>query len=346
MSLTRRIFFGAAASWFSRGLTILLGLILLPVLFRTLPKEELGVWLLLGQTWATLGILDLGFGVTLTRRIAFARGKSGSNPASPLSETTIKEIADLLATGVRIYRLLAVLSLILAFTLGAFYLRSLPLAEVAAASVWTTWAILCVSFALTTWATPWACLLQGVGYVGWDAVLTSFVAALTLVGQIAAALFGGGLISLATVAVVGALAQRFVFFAFARRKRPDLFRLKGSWQPECFQSMKPLALRAWLTAVGSSLILYTDQFVIASFEGASELPAYRAAWVLVHNFTIVAVTFATASGVFVSHLWQEQNIHQVHRLLLRNVRLGWLVMLGTATVLLFAGEALFDIWLG
>ena len=74
MSVTRRIAFGAAASWFSRGVTILLGLVLMPVLFRYLPKEELGVWLLLGQSWAAMGILDLGFGITLTRRIAFAGG--------------------------------------------------------------------------------------------------------------------------------------------------------------------------------------------------------------------------------------------------------------------------------
>ena len=75
MSVTRRIAFGAGASWFSRGVTILLGLILLPVLFRHLPKEELGVWLLLGQSWAAMGILDLGIAVTLTRRIALAKGK-------------------------------------------------------------------------------------------------------------------------------------------------------------------------------------------------------------------------------------------------------------------------------
>src|SRR6266403_4267039 len=99
MSVSRRILFGAAATWFSRGLTILLGLVLLPVLFRHLPKEELGVWLLLGQSWAALGIFDLGFGVTLTRRIAFAKGKSGSEPNTPLMPETLAEIADLVATG-------------------------------------------------------------------------------------------------------------------------------------------------------------------------------------------------------------------------------------------------------
>ena len=62
----------------SRGLQILVGLILLPVLFHALPKEELGIWLLFGQSWAAMGILDLGLTVTLTRRIALAKGKGGA----------------------------------------------------------------------------------------------------------------------------------------------------------------------------------------------------------------------------------------------------------------------------
>jgi hypothetical protein len=41
VSVTKRIAFGAADSWFSRGVTIVLGLVLMPVLFRHLPKEEL-----------------------------------------------------------------------------------------------------------------------------------------------------------------------------------------------------------------------------------------------------------------------------------------------------------------
>ncbi len=62
MSVTKRIAFGAGGGWFSRGVTILLGLVMLPVLFRHIPKEQLGVWLLLGQSWTAMGILDLGFG--------------------------------------------------------------------------------------------------------------------------------------------------------------------------------------------------------------------------------------------------------------------------------------------
>ena len=346
MSITKRIFFGAAASWFSRGVTIVLGLVLMPVLFRTLPKEELGLWLLLGQSAAILGVLDFGFGVTLTRRLAFAKGKSGSDPNAILHDESRSEIADLLATGLRIYRILAFVAFLVSLGLGFLYLRSIDLGSVSLATVWTAWAILCLSYALTFWAAPWTCLLQGVGHVGWDAIVASFTGALTLITQIVVALSGGGIVALAIAAAIGALVQRIAILGFAKRKQPDLFALKGRWRTDWFREMGPLAGRAWLTALGAALILYTDQFVIASLKGSAEIPAYRAAWILVHNLTVVAVTFAGASGVFVSHLWQTGEHAPMQRLLERNLRFGWLTMLGGAAVLLFQSDTLFNLWLG
>lgn len=346
MSISRRILFGAAASWFSRGLTILLGLVLMPVLFRTLPKEELGLWLLIGQSAAILGVLDFGFGITLTRRLAFARGKSGSDPSAAFTEESRSEIADLVATGIRLYHLLAVAAFVISVGLGLYYLRTLDLEAVPLGTVWTAWAVLCLSHALTVWATPWTCLLQGVGHVGWDALIASFTGALTLLAQIVTALAGGGIVALAAVAAAGAILQRAAILGFARRKQPELFALRGGWRGDWFKEMTPYAWRAWLTAMGAALILYTDQFVIASLKGSTEIPAFRAAWLIVHNLTVVAVTFGSASGIFVSHLWQTGERETMHRLLERNLRIGWLVMLSGVGVLAFAGKDVFDLWLG
>src|ERR1041385_4800159 len=127
MSVTRRIAFGVAASWFSRGITILLGLVLLPVLFRHLPREELGVWLLLGQSSAAMAILDLGISVILTRRIALAKGKSGGDPNAPLTPETLQEIADLTEAGRRIYHVMSAGVFIVSWLAGFFYLHNLQL---------------------------------------------------------------------------------------------------------------------------------------------------------------------------------------------------------------------------
>src|SRR5438477_3111734 len=200
VSVTHRIAFGAAASWFSRGLAILMGLVLMPVLFRHLSKEELGVWLLLGQTWAALGIFDLGFGITLTRRIAFATAKRGDDSSASLSDQTLRELADLVATGKIVYRALAIFAFAVSFGSGMFYLRCLHLASVSPPHVWLAPGVICLSQAFGVWATIWTCLLQGVGYIGWDALAASLVSALTLLAQIIVTIFGGGLVALAVVA--------------------------------------------------------------------------------------------------------------------------------------------------
>ena len=96
MSIAKQIAFGAVSGWFSRAVSILLGLFLMPVLFRHLGREELGVWLLLGQSWAILGILDLGLSATLTRRIAFAVGKRMATSADASNDQDACEMADLI----------------------------------------------------------------------------------------------------------------------------------------------------------------------------------------------------------------------------------------------------------
>lgn len=346
MSLNRHIFFGAAASWAGRGVTILLGLVLMPVLFRHMPKEELGIWLLLGQSWAVLGILDLGFGVTLSRRVAFAKGRHAGADRLELNDAARAEIANLMATGSAIYKGLAGLAFAVSFGLGVWYLSSMTLVSVSYPSVLIAWAVLCGSQAVNVLVSPWTCMLQGVGYVGWDALLSSLVTSIVCLSQIAAAVLGGGLTSLAVISAAGALVQRALILLVARKKCPDLFQLQGRGDRQIFLEMLPLAWRAWLTSIGVVIVSNTDQFVIASREGAGELPAYRAAFLLLINLHLLAGVFSGASQVFVSQLWASHDLAQIRVLLRRNTLIGLLTLGCGGSAILGLGSTLFDLWLG
>ena len=346
MSVTKRIAFGAAASWFSRGVTIVLALVLMPVLFHHLPKEELGVWLLLAQTSAVLFILDLGLSATLTRRIAMAKGKSGSDPDAPLTGDSRREIADLVETGRRLYLGLGLTTFLISGLSGFFYLQHLHLATLSLPVVWLAWGILCLSQAFGVWAQVWNCLLTGVGYVGWDAVLGSAIATATLLVQIATLFLGGGLVALATVAATGLFAQRFLLLGFARRRRPELFQIRGRYDAALVRDMISPSLRAWATALGSIILLNTDQFFIASLAGAAQIPAYRAAYLVLYNLNVLAGTTAGASAVFISHLWQAGQLAEIHRVVVRNLRLGLGLMAAGGACVLVLGPRLFDVWLG
>lgn len=345
-TILRRIVLGVCAGWFSRFASIGLNLVLTPVLFGHLGQEELGLWFLLAQSAMFLGLLDFGFGVTLTRRIAFAAGKHPARPGAQLSAESAQEIADLLALGVRVYRVLAVLVFLVTLSLGLVFLHALTLNAVPQRSVWVAWTVMCFSHAVITWAGIWGCLLAGIGYVGWDALIAVAVGTATLLAQIATVLAGGGLAALAVAAAVGGFATRYLTLAFARSRQPELFRLRGSWKGENLRTTVPPALKAWLTVLAAFLSHRTDQYFIAYFRSAGDIPAYQAAYQIVSNLYTLAISFAVTSSVFVSQLWQSGDLPQIHEIVRRNLRLALSIMASGVVVLGLAGRDLISLWLG
>lgn len=346
MSISRRITFAVSASWFSRLVTISLNLILIPVLFRQMGQEELGIWFMLGQSGAFLGLMDLGVSPTLTRRIAFAKGKSGGDPNADLNTESKHEIVGLVASGQLIYRFLTLGVFFIAWTTGFLFIDQIELKQLDYQTVWIAWTVMCLSHAVGVWAGMWGCLLQGLGYVGWDAVLGTLINIFTLCIQIAVVIWGGGLIELAVVATIGGLATRFGTWAFIRNRQPQLFAFRGKWDARQIKSMVNPALSAWLTGLGGFLILKTDQYFIVYFQSAAEIPAYHAAYQLVSNLFVLGVSVSYSSTAFISHLWQAERLQDIYSLVKRGLRFGMLIMLYGTTFLLMVGDSFIKIWLG
>lgn len=346
MSIGKRIAFAVSTSWISRFVTISLSLILIPILFRHLGKEELGFWFLLGQSGAFLGLMDLGISPTITRRIAFAKGKNGVNPDIALSTESMHEISILVATGRVIYRYLSISVFIIAWLLGLVYITQIELLQLDIQTILIAWTIMCLSHALGVWVAMWNALLQGLGYVGWDTLISTFIGILTLSIQIVVVLQGGGLIALSIVTALSVLISRFLMYIFISRREPKLFILKGKWSLLLVKDMTKPALKAWITSLGAFLILRTDQYFIGYFQGVKDIPSYHAAFQIVSNLFILATIFASVSSVFVSHLWESGNIIKVQQIVQRNLHLGLSIMVCGVASFLLIGENIFNLWLG
>jgi O-antigen/teichoic acid export membrane protein len=338
------IVFGGVAAWFGHGANIVLGLVLIPVLFRHLPKQELGLWLMLAQSWAALGVFDLGFGVVLTRRMAFVVGQSAG--VRMFNETQARELAELITVGRRIYCWLGVLGFALSFGAGFWLLRDGASTGEAAGAAWIAWGVLCLTQAIGIWAAVWTCLLQGMGYVGWDTIIVSLVSALTVLVQILVVVTGGGLVGLALAAGLGSVLQRLLIVRLVRVRCRRVDFGNASWRPEVFRQMIPSALGAWLTTVGYLLVANTDQFFVAAFKGTAALPPFRAAFLLVINLHLLAGVFSGASPVFISQLWRGGELESIRAILRRNAQIGLWTMACGAGAILALGPALFNLWLG
>lgn len=346
MSASQRIAFAVAISWLSRAVTILANLFLFPIMFRYMGKEELGLWFLLGNSQAFLGLLDLGIAPTLTRHIAFAKGKSGVDLTVQLSGESKEHIGDLVVTGRIILQCLAVAIFFIAWASGYGLINQLELKEVSPQTVFWAWTLMCVGYAVGVWVSYLNCWLVGIGYVGWDGLIYTALSLLTILINIGAVFLGGGLVALAAISVVSGLVQRFVILGAIRWRKPELFAIQGKWNFQYARALVKPSLHCWLTSLGGFLILRTDTYFIATLKGTGDIPNYQAGYQLVSNLYQLAVTWVGASAVFISQAWQSSDLNTIHKITLRNAKIALAIMAGGVAFLLSAGKELIDLWLG
>ena len=346
MSASKRIAFAVSVSWLSKVSLILSAMFLTPALFRFMGKEELGLWYLLGNSQSFLSLLGLGISSTLTRHIALAKGKSGSDPGVELTEETKQHIGDLVVTGRLVLQWLAVAVFFIAWGSGYGLITQIKLSEVSPQEVFWAWALLCGGYAVGVWVSYLDCLLAGMGYIGWDSLIAMVISILAILSNIAAVLLGGGILALAAISLVAGLMRRFIYLGFIRWRLPELFTVQGKWNSQYAKALVKPSLYCWLTDLGAFLVLRTDAYFITLFKGAEDLPSYQAAYNLVANLYQLAITFASSSAVFISQAWQAGALGGIHQITLRNARLGLSIMAAGVAFLMVAGGEFIELWLG
>jgi len=282
-SVSKRIAIAVGLSWISRVISIVSSLLLMPILFRYMGKEELGLWFLLGNSQAFLGLLGMGIAPTLTRRIAFAKGKSDSAATEELTAEGNQDIGDWVVTGRVILQWLAVIIFLVAWISGYGLIRELKLEQVSPQTLFWAWTLMCVGYSINVWQAYLGCWLQGIGYVGWDSLIGTVLSVATIGANIVTVLMGGGLVALAIISVVSGLSNRFIVIGFIKWKQPELLVIKGQWRKDYATSLIKPAMLYWLTDLGAFLILRTDSYFISILKGVSNLPQYQVTYSLVAN---------------------------------------------------------------
>ena len=346
MSIAKKIFFGVGASWISRVTTIVLNLILIPLLFKYLGKEELGLWFLLANSQAFLNLLGFGLAPTITRKIALARGKEKVQAEADFNEEVKQEVGDLLVTGNIVLRWLSVIVFILSCTIGSILITSIDLQEVTPQTVITAWIIISLGYAIGVWVEYINCLLTGLGYVGFNQVVLTIANIVSFVLKVGVVLLGGGLIHLAFIIILSFIGQRVLLITFIKRFKPFLLNIKGTWNPHIAKSLIKPAFDFWLNALGLFIILKSDQYFIALMLGVKDISNYHATYQMVSNLRVLNLSIVTSSAPFLGQMWKSENLGKIHQLVKKVCLSGWLIIIIGSSFLIVSGKELMEVWIG
>ena len=314
--------------------------IMLRFLVRYMPAKEAGIWLLFMTMSSYLTVFDFGVSPTIGREISFALG----DPSVSVEERG-RRVRDMLATGSRILVALALALTVICGVAGYWYLGSLvDFHSFLGHQTAVSWIVFVIAVATSVSGEIWLAALYGAGSVISERLLRAAGYVLWVIASVLILRSGGGLMGL-SLAWFYAFAVRLAARELFLRGHKD-FRAPGAFDWKLGKSLSEKSIKYAGTLIGGTLILYTDNIVIASVLGPAKVPNYYAIARLVAACLAVAMLITTASGPFISAAFSAGNSSEVQRLTMRNVRVSLALMAAGGCFLGFFGKPLVELWIG
>lgn len=216
-SLVLRLWSSAVVwSWAFNGLRLGSGLLLVPLLALLLPNPDFGFYYLLLHLTAITPLLDLGLSVSIGRSVNYAMGGATELRAFGLrsedrgdDKPNYPLIWKLLATTQALYRLLALLLLVVMGALGT-YVVSLQVQETSHPWItWLSWGMALLSAVFELYFGWWSTFLSNMNQVLVCGRILFFGHALKLILTCALLLLGWGLLSVPTAGFLTSFITRY-----------------------------------------------------------------------------------------------------------------------------------------
>lgn len=342
----KKILFGTGMSWLNKFTMILTNILVLPFYFRFLDHEILGIWFLLGQGASFVIMLDFGISPILQRKVAFAKEEdiSDANTASDVSSE--EKIAQILVTARALYRRMIIISFLIMWLCGLYFLKNIEVQNIEASALFLPWTVLCLGYATTIFSLLWSSALYGLGHVGWETLISWAANILMQIVLVTGVILGFELLYMAITTASFAAFSRFLVFLTLRRLEPRILSRKSDVDFSILRGWAPFAFRYWVTSIAAFLLLKTDQGFIAYFLDPSYIPEYQASLQIFTALSAIGLALSQASQPFISQSWASRNAADILIMTRRNLLLAIATVACGASIMLNAGEAFFYVWLG
>jgi O-antigen/teichoic acid export membrane protein len=344
---------GKATFWsfLSTGMRMGGLVLILPIILRRVPSEELGLWYVF-QALGFLGvILDLGFGSTLVRAMAFlwagaprlrVSGFEATGPGTP----NAVEIHKFVATLSRFYALMALVFLVVAQAAGGWWVHGQTAGLVHQGEMQRAWAFYALGLAVSFHGNFWPALLQGINGMVEAQKITFVSLALNYLLVAGGVLAGWGIWAL----VVGNLAQGFVLRLagrhwFHRLTQGDFRRPAAASDWSMLRVLWPMAWRGGGVAVGAYLILNANTLLCGRFLGLEAAASFGVSMQLILALTGICGIWFNIKVPLASQMHVRGENEDLKFIFYQRMQWAVLTYLAGACALLLLGPLLLE-WIG
>jgi O-antigen/teichoic acid export membrane protein len=291
------LFWAAMSRWFSMGISILLGLLITPVIIKTLGNEAYGLWGLAASFVGFYGLFDFGVGAAICRFLGHALGAKN-----------LKHFENIMSTGRSIYFIIALVIIVVALVImePARSLLRIPEEYTTPFRILVMFSATGIAFSTITTVYSMA-ITASEGFIFLSLVQIA-TAVIRAIGGLAAVLSGMGVVGLAATQVVVTILQQPVIYAGCKRRLPQMKVRFFAFDKTVAKSMFGFSAAVFILMIAEMVRSKMDVMLVMRFGGLGEAGLYVvASTAFSYIFRAMAAVFGV-SGPRLNKLYGAGNM--------------------------------------
>jgi O-antigen/teichoic acid export membrane protein len=293
--LSNKFLFGVSSSWVRLAAVAAIQILLTPLLFKTLPSIELGVWYLFFTVATFISLSDLGLPASYFRAVAYIWGGTDSASAANAPDDIVafygrSSIGTLnRSANLAIFLFGGIISLLGYFLAHGYFSRVITDADLLARTSQALAIFLVgVVFNISA-AIPYA-TMNGVGDVGWENVATVIVQLLGYVLTLTLLPVYRDLRLLAFLYFVQGVLLFVLGRTLLRKRHSELFQRPATIRIDIMKRMLTEAGPVFITRIGVWLTLELNLITAGYFLGPEQVPDYA----ILRQIILLGAAFSNA----------------------------------------------------
>lgn len=344
MQITRK---DVAWSFFATFFRVASTALLLPLILRMLPAEEVGLWTIFMSVTFIVNLFDFGFSSSFSRNITFIfSGVSELRPEGFSASVETGRVDYSLLKGAIgsmkwLYLRISLIVLLILATAGSWYL-SIILNNYSGSrdSAWLAWGILCLISAFNLYTFYYDALLIGKGLIKRSKQIIVISQLLFLAVASILLLLGYGIVAIVTsqliyVVVARILARRTFFTVELNENLRDA---TGSSRRQVLNAVYPNALKLGITALGGILIQRSAVFIGSLYLPLTEIASYGITRQIFDILAGLAPIFVTTYFPKIVQCRVEGNMERIKEIYVKGTFISIILFFAGALVVYFIGD--------
>jgi hypothetical protein len=352
-SIRRRLSNSAVVwTWGLQAVRLGSGLLLLPLLVRELPTNDLGMYYIFLSMAALGNLIDFGFAGAIGRAVGYAFAgatelkSQGVAAVVQCESPNYRLLSHLLQASSLLYRRLAVLGFLLVGGIGTYIVWRHAAETSSTTLTWMAWSATLAAAVWEIYAGWWYSVLAAINQLALANRFAVLAYGVRLVVAAALLLAGGGLLSVPVASFFSTLLQRIL------TRRSCLLLLAQAPRPPEPAAVKNLLRIIWpntwrqgMVVIGRYVSESMNPLICATFFGLAANAAYGLSFQIIILCQGIAAAWWTVKMPLIQHLRARNDLTQIRRVVAPRIWLQAITFVVLAAIVVLCSQALLE-WIG